>query len=247
MRTRGSAHRRPGRTVIRLSKSRENIFHGHGGTAFFLTPFLRGHGGGGEGTASATRLGYPRQARLLALKAKDEPHPTLMRTPAAPLRGAGRLCQEQSPGRSRYSCVPRPVASQRRRAHLPRGRGQLGKAHGWGGSSGDGFLLRGGPAGVGRTWDGASAPSPLSLRQLRLISLRPPTHLRSVWSTTADRRCGHGRRPIKAAGYRGCGPEHPQRARGPLTAGCHREGWPQRLPLGHGSPAAPWLRASRSG
>jgi DNA-binding XRE family transcriptional regulator len=34
----------PGRTVIRLSKSREDIFHGHGGTAFFLTPFLReGH------------------------------------------------------------------------------------------------------------------------------------------------------------------------------------------------------------
>ena len=141
-----------------------------------MTPFLRGHGGGGEGTASATRLGYPRQARLLALKAKDEPHPTLMRTPAAPLRGAGRLCQEQSPGRSRYSCVPRPVASQRRRAHLPRGRGQLGKAHGWGGSSGDGFLLRGGPAGVGRTWDGASAPSPYSVRQPRadLVSSSDP-------------------------------------------------------------------------
>ena len=100
--------------------------------------------------------------------------------------------------------------------------------------------------GSGGPWDGASAPSPLSLRQLRLISLRPPTHLRSVWSTTADRRCGHGRRPIKAAGYRGCGPEHPQRARGPLTAGCHREGWPQRLPLGHGSPAAPWLSVLRS-
>jgi hypothetical protein len=35
-----------------------------------------------------------------------------MRTPAAPLRGARRLCRGQRPGRSRYLCVPDSVAIQ---------------------------------------------------------------------------------------------------------------------------------------
>ncbi len=117
-----------------------------------LTPFLRGHSSGGEDAISATRLGYRKQARLLAPQAEDEPHPTLMRTPAAPLRGARRLCQGTRPGRSRYSFVPDAVASRKRRAHLRQGRGQLGKAHGRGGSSGDGSFLGGrGPVGVGWT------------------------------------------------------------------------------------------------
>src|SRR5262245_25606014 len=91
--------------------------------------------------------------------AKDEPHPTLMRTLAAPLRRTRRLCQEQCPGRSRYAFVPGPVAIQERRAHLLGRRGQLGSAHGRGGSSGVSSFW-GAAAGVGWTWDGASAPSP---------------------------------------------------------------------------------------
>ena len=84
-----------------------------------LTPFLRGHSSGGEGHRSATRLGYPRQARLPAPQAEDEPHPTLIRTPAAPLRGARRLCRGTSPGRSRYSFVPGPVASRKTAGSSP--------------------------------------------------------------------------------------------------------------------------------
>ena len=85
-----------------------------------LTPFLRGHSSGGEGRdRSATRLDYPKQTRLLAPKAEDEPHPTRMRTPAAPLRGARRLCQGTRPGRSRYSFVPRPVASRKTAGSSP--------------------------------------------------------------------------------------------------------------------------------
>jgi len=42
-----------------------------------------------RGSPSATRLDYQRQARPLAPQAADEPHPTLMRAPAAPLRKAG--------------------------------------------------------------------------------------------------------------------------------------------------------------
>jgi hypothetical protein len=57
--------------------------------------FLRVHSSGGEGHRSATRLGYRRRTRLLAPKAKDEPHPTHIRTPAARPRKAGR----ESPAR----------------------------------------------------------------------------------------------------------------------------------------------------
>jgi len=77
----------------------------------------------------------------------------------------------------------------------------------------------------------------------------PPTRLRGAarMSTADPKVCGHGRRPIQAAGCRGYGRGHPIRTRGPVTTGCHRGGWPRRLPLGVGSPAVPRLSASRSG
>src|SRR5262245_34360689 len=99
--------------------------------------------------------------------ATDEPHPTHLRTRAAPLRGAGRLCPEQRPGRSRYAYVPGTGAIRSSAGSPPRRRGPFGAAHGRGGSPGVRLLLRGAAAGVGWTWDGAWAPSPLSLRQLR--------------------------------------------------------------------------------
>src|SRR5947208_16929586 len=96
-------------------------------------------------------------------RAADEPHPTVIRTPAARPRRARRLCRGTSPGRSRYSFVPRPVAIQKTlsvirfsavfpavfgqkslllitskewRAHLPPGTSQLGTGPRWGGASG---------------------------------------------------------------------------------------------------------------
>jgi hypothetical protein len=66
-------------------------------------------------------------------------------------------------------------------------------------------------------------------------------------ATAVNSEGGRGRCPIKASGCRGCGRGHPRRARGSLTVRCHRCGWPRRLPLGVGSPAAPWLSALRSG
>src|SRR5947209_17987381 len=84
-------------TVIRLSKSRENIFHGHGGTAFFLTPFLRSYGGGGEDTASATRLAiggrrdsWPRRPRT----SRTQPSCGLRRPGSA---GPGGCAGEHAP------------------------------------------------------------------------------------------------------------------------------------------------------
>jgi hypothetical protein len=60
---------------------------------------------------------------------QDEPHPTLTRTVAAPLKRTGWLCQGQCPGRSRYSFVPGFVAIQKRRALLRTGGDQFGSAH----------------------------------------------------------------------------------------------------------------------
>jgi len=127
---------------------------------------------------------------------------------------------------------------------------QLGRAHGRGGSSGDCSCSRqrcgGGRVDFGRVprhgtrlpWDSCA-----------LIPFNPPTHLRgaALIHTAVQKKGGHGRRPIKAAGCRGCGRGHPNRTRGPLTTGCHRCGWPRRLPFGVGSPAVPRLSASRSG
>src|SRR5262245_973347 len=70
---------------------------------------LRGDSYRGEDNDAATRLVIPGRRGSWPL-ALDEPHPTLMRTLAAPLRRTGRLCQEQRPGRSRYSSVPGSVA-----------------------------------------------------------------------------------------------------------------------------------------
>jgi hypothetical protein len=68
---------------------------------------------------------------------------------------------------------PAPWPFEVRRAHLLQGRGQLGSAHGRGGSSGDspfsGALRRG----SGGPWDGASAPSPFSWDSRVLIPFVP--------------------------------------------------------------------------
>ena len=159
----------------------------------------------------ATRLGYPEQASAPGPKAADEPHPTLMRTPAARPREVGRLCRGQRPGRSRYAFVPDAVAIRRSTGSLPQGRVQLGRAHGRGGSSGDSSFSWALRRGSGGFWESASALNPLTLGQLRLIPFNPPTHLRGAARTdTADQKVsGRGRRPIKAAGCRGCGRGHP--------------------------------------
>ena len=152
------------------------------GAAFSLTPFLRGHSSGGEGMASATRLaiggrrdswpGRPRTSRTQHSCGLRRPGPA----------GPGGCAGGGVPAGPDTHSFPGPWPFKERRAHLPQGRGQLGKAHRWGGSSGDRSLLRGGgPAGVGRTWDGASAPSPYSVRRPRadLVSW-PPTHPRAA-------------------------------------------------------------------
>jgi hypothetical protein len=161
----------------------------------------------------ATRLGYPEQASAPGPKAADEPHPTLMRTPAAQPRWAGRLCRRQCPGRSRYSFLPDAVAIRRSAGSLPQGRVQLGRAHGRGGSSGDCSLVFGGGAavGVGRILGGCFGTEPVTLGQLRAepVQSPDPPPWRRQDAHRGSKVGGHGRRPIKAAGCRGLCRGHP--------------------------------------
>ena len=125
--------------------------------------------------------GDPAGLSRAGVSSADEPHPTPMRTLAAPLRRTRRLCRRQCPGRSRYSSVPGSVAirscdgltlASRQRQSAVGSRKlktefllpsafcccllangvQLGRAHGRGGSSGVRSCFSGGGlVGVGRT------------------------------------------------------------------------------------------------
>ena len=192
---------------------------------------------------------YRLQARLRAPRPRTSrtQHPCGLRRPHCAEQGG--CARDSAPAGPDTHTFPVPWPFEVRRAHLPGGRGQLGSAHGRGGSSGVSSF-----AGAPRR--GLGGPGMVLRHQARhngdslaLISSRPPTHRLGAarWSSLRTAKGGRGRRPIKPAGCRGYGPGHPRRTPGPLTAGCPRWGWPPGLPLGPGSPAAPGLRASRSG
>jgi hypothetical protein len=111
------------------------------------------------------------------------------------------------------------------------GRGQFGTAHGRGGSSGVSSFFRGAAAGVGWTLRWCFGTKPVITETASADLACPPTHRRGVARYTTDGRSGSGRRPIQATGCRGCGPGHPRRTRGPLTAGCHRQGLTPSAPV----------------
>ncbi len=170
---------------------------------------------------------YPGRTRLLAPKAKDEPHPTRMRTPAAPLRGARRLCQGTSPGRSRYSFVPDAVASRKTAGSSPRRERPVRQ----GSRSGRvvrRFLLLGAAVrrGSGGRWDGASAPSPHYWRRPRADLVTSPDLPSGRGRTTADdkRKAGAAGVPSKRQAAGVAAKDIPERTRGPMTRVCHRCG-----------------------
>jgi hypothetical protein len=90
---------------------------------------------------------------------------------------------------------------------------------------------------------------PAYLRQPRLISSvpRPTGGPRPGDGTAVGCKAGAAGVPSKRRAAGATAKDIPGRTGGPLTSVCHRCGWPPGLPLGLGSPAAPWLRASRSG
>ena len=144
--------------------------------------------------------------------------------------------------------VPQPVPMRIRSRH--RGPSHLRRAHGRGGSSGGPSWSGGGAAaGSGGLGGGCLGTRPVYRGQLRAEPVHPPTHPRGAagGSRRGSEVRGHGRRPLQAAGCRGCAEGARSRTRGPVTTGCHRCGRPRGLRFGAGAPAAPRLRGARSG
>jgi hypothetical protein len=107
------------------------------GAALFLTPFLRGPSSGGEGTASATRLAIGgRRDSWPQGRGRAAPNTHADSGGPAPA-GPGGCAGDQAPAGPDTRSCPAPWPFEDRRAHLRQGRGQLGSAHGRGGSSGD--------------------------------------------------------------------------------------------------------------
>ena len=139
---------------------------------------------------------------------------------------------------------PRPRPFEKRRAHLPEGRGQLGRASRPGRVVGRWLLPSGAAArrGSGGLWDGASAPSPLSLRQPRadlVLSPDPPPR--------RGRSAANGKKRARPASHPtvrlpGLLPRtYLSGLDGPLTTACHRTGLAPSAPVRHrlaGRPAA---------
>lgn len=186
---------------------------------------------------------YPGQARRPASGARTSrtQHAYGLRRPRSAERG-GCAGEHAPAGPDTRSC-PMPWPVENRRAHLREGRGQLGKAHGRGGSSGDAsFLVGRGSEGVGWTlgWRLGAKPAPLETasRRSRLVP-RPAPGPRPGRVPPRSGKAGAAGVPSnrRAAGV--AAKDMPERTRGPVTSACHRCGWPRRRPLGVGSPAAP--------
>src|SRR5262249_56886900 len=94
--------------------------------------------------------------------------------------GTGRVWRGQCPGRFRYPLVPSAVGIREWVGLTSRGRVQLGRAHGRGGSSGDSSFFGALQWGSGGFWEGASAPSPLLWDSFALSPFHPPTHPRGA-------------------------------------------------------------------
>lgn len=185
----------------------------------------------GPGVTAAVAKAIPRRPgwdipgrRDSWLKAPDEPHPTLMRTPAAPLRRTGRLCRGQRPGRSRYAFVPDAVAIQSSPGSPREG---ASRSAGLTGGAGRRAIPPGfWPAprrGSGGPWDDASASSPLPRDSVTLSPYSPdppprrgrlhrgsqgagaagvPSNRSAAGATAEDTRFGltvHGQRVVIAA------------------------------------------------
>src|SRR5262249_22579864 len=123
------------RTLIRLSKSRGNIVPGHGERRSFyaFTPGSRQRWRGqsrGDPACLALAGATP------GPQGRGRAAPNTHADSGGPAPRGQAAVPGTSPGRSRYAGVPSSVAIQTAAGSPPRGRGQVGPAHGGGGSSG---------------------------------------------------------------------------------------------------------------
>ena len=209
-----------------------------------LTPLLRGHSYGGEGHRSATRLGYPKQARPPAPgRGRAAPNTHADSGGPAP-RGKAAVPGNQAPaGPDTHSCpMPWPV-EKTAGSSPPRERPvRQGFTAGAGRRAIPPSFVGRGPEGVGRTLGWRQGAKPVLLetasRRSRLVP-RPAPGPRPGRVAPRTERAGAAGVPSnrRAAGV--AAKDIPERTRGPMTSVCHRCGWPQGRPFGVGSPAAP--------
>ena len=190
-------------------------------------------------SAAAAAENSPRRSGLLirggrgtpATCGRGEPHPTLMRTPAARPRKAERLCQGTGPGRSRYSSVPSSAAIQKATGSLLERSVPLGTAGADrpGERSSDHRSRSGG----GREDLGmANSQARYTWDSVTLIPLVPrPTGgsrplLRPPQSKEADAAGVPSKRPDAWAV-----PDPTGGVNAPLVAWGHRAGWPTTAPV----------------
>src|SRR5205823_3716462 len=140
--------------------------------------------------------------------------------------GSGGCAGEQAPaGPDTHSC-PRPWPFKKRRAHLPQGRGQLGKAHGWGGSSGDippssGRRFGGGREDLGWCLGTKPVLSETASRRSRFVP-RPTGGSPPAGNTAVRNKAGAAGVPSKRLDAGATAKDIPERTRGPMTPVCHR-------------------------
>ncbi len=230
---------------------KRNIFHGHGVFGVFLTPFSPGSGQRRRRPSVGDPAWLSKADATPGPEGQGRAAPNTHADSGAPAPRGQAAVPGTRPSRSRYSFVPGFAAIQERRAHLLQGRVQFGKAHGWGGSSGDSsFLAAAVRRGSGGLWDDASASSPHSWRRPRGRSRfvpRPASGPRPVGGPS--RFTGKAEAAGVPSSRRAAGAtakDMPERTHGPMTSVGHRCGWPPGRPLGVGSPAAPGFNVSRS-
>jgi hypothetical protein len=151
-----------------------------GRQAFFLTPFSPGCSSGAEATS-------PRPGLLSVADAAPGPTGHRRAAPNTHADSGGPTPQSRAavPG-----TVSRPVpilirsrlrGQSKTTGSPPQGEGPVRQGSRAGRVVRRAFLLlRGAVAGVGETWEGASAPSPYYLRQPRADLVSPPTHRRGA-------------------------------------------------------------------
>lgn len=98
------------RTLIRFLVSREIFSTGTAINGVFLPDVRTRVAAAAWSSPQRSGLFISGGRRTRTASGRGEPHPTLMRTPAAQPQKAERLCQGTCPGPSRYAYVPRNAA-----------------------------------------------------------------------------------------------------------------------------------------
>ena len=184
----------------------------------------------------------PRRSGLAIGGRCGEPHPTVMRTPAAQPRRAERLCQDRVLAGSDTHPFPASPPFTKATGSLPEGSVPFGTAGDWGGSSGRWLLLSrrlrrdGGREDLG--WLKAK-PVFLGPRYAEPVCSPDPPTRRTPFCDHRGRNSRTRPASLQSVWLPGLLPDPSGGVDAPLLGGVVGGVSPSRLPLGFGSPATP--------